>query len=1317
MPSRPDPTPAATFLAGTSRGARIIGFTVVTAVAVFCAMLLAVRFVLYPQIESHRLDIAAMLSRELDAIVEIDTIQTAWQGWNPQFVVRGFRVREANGQDPVLELPEVTGNVSWTSLVTADLRLRELVIDRPRLSVRRDAAGKVHVGGFALEAQRTPSSARSTDWLLRQRLIVVRDAELIWNDELRAAPPLHLGAVQFRLESGFGHHRFGLRGTPPAEIAAPIDVRGDLEADSLDDWRKAAGRVYLRLDYADVAAWSRWIPVPFDVQSGHGAMRMWFEFDQGVARNVVADLELALVRSRLAEDLPPLELAHLAGRVTWQQQGTRRTLAARGLELVERQGIAIAPTDFDVRYDIGADDRTTSGRITSSALDVAPLATLARHVPLPASVRDGLARHAPQGRLTDGEYEWEGAFGAPTTFRARGAFLALAAQPAEAVPGFSGWSGRFEATQAGGTLSLAARNGAFALPRVFTEPLAFETAAGRVKWERKGDRTSIRIEDLQFANAHVAGTAQGTWRSSAKGPGEVDITARLTKADGKNVHRYLPLVVGNDTRAWLRDSLKGGAVDDARLVLKGDLSRFPFADGKGGTFVVTVNTRDASLDYAHGWPVIEGIDAQLRFEGQSMLVTATRGHVLGASLGRTTARIDDLSLEHPVLAIEGEASGPTSEFLQFIRKSPVAAWIDHYTDDASAEGNGKLALKLDLPLSHPDAPPSVVGEYQLVDNTLRLPGAPALAQVNGRLSFTERKLEGRDIAVDVLGGSARLSVTSADGEVRVKAAGHATTAAIARSLDAPLADRFSGDANWQLALDVRNGFAAWTIESDLRGVAVNLPQPVAKKVADSVPLRVERRALAKDGTRDTIIVDYGTTGRLIAQRAIDAATGPSVDRVLLLLGNATQQASAAPDRAGVTIRGNVDAVNVDEWLVLADTSSVPAATAKPAALELESIDVTAGEMVALGRRFDAMTLSARRAAQRWRLRFDSRQVDGSAEWEPAGSKLANGRISAQLATLDLIAMRDSSVAEPRAEAPRREGSANPWPELDIKAERFVGRAGNLGRMELVARPEGTDWRVTRFALINDAGRIDADGTWRLIGHQQQTRFDVTVTTTNTSAYLTHMGFPGDVKGANAKLAGQIGWPGSPTDFEYVTLAGSFRVDVGAGQFTKMDPGVGKLLGVLSLQALPRRIALDFRDVFSEGFAFDTIAGNVRIAGGVMHTDDLLVSGPAAKVVLAGDVDLSKETQQLSVRVQPSLSSVVSTGAGAAAVVLLAANPLVGAAVGAGTLLAQKIMKDPIEQIFSYEYAVRGSWSDPVVERVSRMPLQAGDTPKAVAGDK
>jgi uncharacterized protein YhdP len=193
-----------------------------------------------------------------------------------------------------------------------------------------------------------------------------------------------------------------------------------------------------------------------------------------------------------------------------------------------------------------------------------------------------------------------------------------------------------------------------------------------------------------------------------------------------------------------------------------------------------------------------------------------------------------------------------------------------------------------------------------------------------------------------------------------------------------------------------------------------------------------------------------------------------------------------------------------------------------------------------------------------------------------------------------------------------------------------------------------------------------------------------------------------VHGAAGKIAGQLAWSGGPDAFDYPTLSGKFRLDAGAGQFTKLDPGVGKLLGVLSLQSLQRRLAFDFRDLFGEGFAFDQVTGDVRIENGVMKSDNMRIVGPAARVSISGETDIAKETEKLRVRVQPTLSAGVSVGAA----VLLLANPIVGAAVGAGSLLAQKVLQDPIEQMFSYEYLVTGSWSDPVVERASRPPPTA-----------
>ena len=263
-----------------------------------------------------------------------------------------------------------------------------------------------------------------------------------------------LDGVQFRLESRFGQHRFGL-----ARHAAARDRGADRRARRprprlVSGWRNAAGRIYLRLDYADVAAWSEWIPMPLHVQSGQGAMRVWFEFAQGVARDVVADLELADVRTQLEADLPPLDLAHLSGRVTWQQEGRTRSLATRGLEFVERAGVAIAPTSLDLRYEVGPRRRVASGRIASSRLDLGRSRGLASQLPLPAEVRDDSRRHAPHGHVSEPRVcvgrAVRRAVDVPGARRVR---RSSARRPSMRSPDSPGGSGRFDATQAGGTIA------------------------------------------------------------------------------------------------------------------------------------------------------------------------------------------------------------------------------------------------------------------------------------------------------------------------------------------------------------------------------------------------------------------------------------------------------------------------------------------------------------------------------------------------------------------------------------------------------------------------------------------------------------------------------------------------------------------------------------------------------------------------------------------------------------------------------------------------------------------------------------------------
>ncbi|MFO1324557.1 MAG: YhdP family protein [Burkholderiales bacterium] len=1275
---------------------------IVAMVVVFLSLLLVIRYVAFPAIDDYRSRIASGLERQLGLPVTIDSIVGGWDGWNPRLSINGFAIRDRAqpAGKPVLLLPRVDLVVAWTSLVAFDLRLKELSIERPELSVRRDAQGRLHVGGFEIDPESPADDTRFTDWLLRQRQIVVHDALLIWNDELRNAPQLVLDHVMFRLERTFGSHRFGLVGSFPNELAAPVDLRGEVFAISGKDWRDMKASFYARLDYADVAAWREWFPVLRPVENGEGAVRVWFDVAGGKATNVVADLELTNVRVRIARGLPLLDLTHLGGRMTWKADGARRTLSTRGLTFRTSGGAELQPVALTAIVDEDAEGAVSGGQVAFDRLEVAPLSVLAGHLPLPQRWRQDLTALALRGSVSNGKFAWSGPPDAPTKYSGSGAFTKFGIAASAALPGAASVSGNFTFDEARGDLKLDSRDMRVTLPRVFAEPLTFDVASGQVGWARGDDGLRISIDNLRFATPHTSGTASGAWHSNAQGPGTLDLKAQLARGEAQHLYRYLPLTLDPHVRDWLRLAIKQGTATDIRMALAGDLADFPFADPRRGQFLVTFKASDVTLDYAAGWPEVSGADADVKFEGTGLYIDAKRGRILGASVGPLKMDIPHLGVAHPVLTIAGEAVGTSAEFLQFIEKSPVGGWIGHVTDGVQASGNGRLDLKFSLPLGKGDGV-KVAGDYQFINNQLRVPGAPGLVQVNGHLVFTERSMQSRDLSAEALGGPIRIAVGSEDDVVRLNASGTSSVAALRAEFDVPLMHRMSGIADWQFTSLSRAEGATWTIESNLKGAAIDLPAPAGKDAGEAVALKVERRPVPGKPNEDTLTVDYRGEARAIAHRTLTRDTS-TIDRALVLLGTAVPRGGVA-DRPGLWVRGRLTDFDLDEWMALwAKEFPRPAAAAdaRPAhSLELNGVDIEVGRLDVFARVLHDLHATAQRADGEWRMKLSGREVDGMAVWRGPGPGMPNGRVMARLARF--VAPGPDELHPARSEITTGEKAQNTWPELDIAADSFVSRTGHdLGKFELLAQPTGPDWRITRMSLVNPAGRIDASGWWRVGREKPTTDIDVTLTAEDAGEFLERFGYPVAVRNAPTTIAGNLMWNGAPNDFDFPSLGGSFKLTTGAGQFTKIDPGIGKLLGVLSLQALPRRITLDFRDVFSEGFAFDDISGEFKIQQGLMRTQNLTLEGPAATVAITGDIDLARETQKLDVRVKPALSTTFSAGAA----VLFLANPIIGAAVGAGTLLAQKLMDNPLGKLFSYDYRVSGSWSDPQVERVGLPPL-------------
>ncbi len=1277
----------------------------------FALLLLALRYAILPQIDNYRDDVERMIGAAANRSVGIRKIEAHWAGLRPALNLDGFEIRDLQGR-PALAFDHVEAELAWSSLWHFQLRLSRLELDAPTLLLRRDRDGRFFAAGLEITPQAGDEEDFS-DWLLAQDSVIIRDAAIAWHDELRGAPPLELKHLNLQLDNSGSHHRFGLTAQPPQQLAARIDLRGDFNGRDLDQLEAWKGQVYAELDYADLAGWRAWVDYPVALPHGRGALRLWLDIADKQMVSATADVRLADLRLQLRPDLPELDLLRLEGRLTGKRRDGGFEAGLKHLTLAMRDGLTLQPTDLSLTWQSAVAHHPAQGSASANGLDLAALAGLAAYLPLDESLRTRLVRDAPQGRVLDLKVAWKGDPQAPSGLREleqwsiSGRFEGLGLNALGPVHAFSAVNGRIAGNEKGGSVQLDGHNATLELPDVFADPkLELDAFAADLDWSATGDGLQVRLKKASFQNRDAAGDARGTWRALSEGPGSIELDARLTRGSGNAVWRYMPLAVGKQVRDWLHGAIVGGKAAETTLKLRGDLRRFPFRDGKGGLFEVRGKFSDAALRYADSWPEISDIEGELLFTGQRMLISAKSGRMFGVGLREVRAEIADLEQGEERLTVTGKAVGPTADFLRFIEASPVGERIDHFTEEMKAEGSGELNLTLGLPLRRL-ANSTVDGSYRFDGNLLTVDKElPPLAEVRGALRFSADHLEARGIRGTLLGSPLTLDLkTAGDGTLLVSAAGEASIAALRRQFPRPVFDHLSGGTKWTGSVRVRKKYAEVRLTSNLVGISSSLPEPFNKSATDALPFSFERKPPPEPARPASRIVSAPRAATpaaasppipTAAQDMLDLSLGralhvqlvrrhdvspPRVTRGLVAIGDVNLP---LPERQ-LTVAVNLPRIDVDFWRGL--SAKPPAAGDRDespfAALPAVQFDLRAADLSVQDKTFHELRVNGSRAEGSTTTRFDlkSRELAGNFDWDSAGS----GRLSGRVAQFSL----PESVANPAALQARATEVIERIPALDITVEQLLFKNRGLGTVRVAAENRDGYWN-TRVDARNDDGTLEASGRWRPSPTQQDTHIEFKLGAKSIEKLLARLGYPDAVRRGSANLAGNLSWSGSPFAIDYASLNGSLKLDAAGGQFNKLEPGVGRLLGILSLQSLPRRITLDFRDVFSEGFAFDKIGGQFAVARGVMETHDLQIIGPAARVLMSGRVSLGAETQDLKVRVQPSVSESIAVGT-------MIANPVAGAVVWA----AQKILKDPLDQAFAFEYAVTGSWVDPKVEKLGQ----------------
>ncbi|HWW03748.1 YhdP family protein [Collimonas sp.] len=1106
---------------------------------------------------------------------------------------------------------------------------------------------------------------------------------------------------------------------------------------------KGAVQAWLDLDHAKVRNFTA------DLQLNGLAVRL---------RPDLQPLALENVSGRISahEELGP---APEDGAPTFGAHGHAVTFTNFSLKTAD--GLSLPRTTISESYLPAQGKQAEKFSLQAEQLDLQTLASFVQRLPLSAAQIKMISDFAPRGQLHDFAAQWQGAYPAIVSYSAKGRFEGLsvnarapraaqpktASQPAQAavpgIPGIDNLSGSINANQDGGSLNLASEKMQLDLPGFFEIPLLpFDKLDMKARWSFQQKKVLLQIDSMNFVQDGLAGTLSGSHliplqERHGAALGVVDLTASISEFDLKKIGSYLPIHTPEHLRNWLVGALKDGKAKDVAIRIKGDLADFPFrtdaANAKPkGEFSVAGKIENGTLEYEPGhfgvdgkqplWPLLEKIDGTFALDRTRLQIKAATAQTSAVTVSDVTATVPELGSHDEMLLIDGSAAGALQNFVQFTNNSPVLHWIDGFTSESQAKGNAKLQLNLQIPLSH-GIDSKVTGVLQFLNNDVVLQKIiPPIANATGQLEFNEKGFNLNGVKGSLLGGPVQASGgTQADHQTLIKIEGNASIDGL-RALYPGVAmqkllSHASGGSRYNATIAIREHHPELVVESSLQGMGLDFPEPLRKSVSETMPLKFEWLGMASDDAavaRDELKLALGSAivARYQRQKPLNksvAENGKAADWKILRGGIGINTPAPEPD-SGVAVNLNAKTLNLDAWNNLAGALSEDSAAKAGDESSLSGlaqyaepnlVSVRASQLILLGKTLDNVVLGASHQKNAWQVNIDSKQASGYVTWNASPSGHGLGKVTARLSSLTIPQGGESDVGE----VLEGKGGSTQIPALDIIAEDFQLLGKKLGRLELsasnVRANVGNEWRIQKLSIKNSDAELKAEGKWTTVNGDNTTSLTYAMDIADAGKLLDRFGFAHVLRAAKGRMDGEVSWKGLPFTMDIPSLSGQLNLDMAAGQFLKVDPGAAKLLGVLSLQSLPRRLTLDFRDIFSEGFAFDSVVGTASIAQGKARTDNFKMRSVNATVLMDGVADIARETQDLHVAVLPEIN------AGTASVVALAINPV----IGIGTFLAQLFLRDPLMRAFTFEYNITGGWTDPVVTKLDhKSDVPAANTP-------
>ncbi|HEX7966512.1 MAG TPA: YhdP family protein [Gammaproteobacteria bacterium] len=1255
---------------------------------------------LTPLVPGYRLQVEQWASSVLQRPVEIHSMGAEW-GWHgPEVTLEGVRILSRDRKQVVTAAEEVRLGLNLRSLVHGRLpRPDRVVLVAPRVEVERATDGSYQVRGLEGSTRNQQVDwRRILDEIFAQSAdVAVKNGQVTLFDARHPMPAL-FQHINLKVDSSPEDHRLQGDLALPADFGHKLEFELRIRGPGIEpagwDWEAQLTASKLQLP-----RWLSYLPAHHDLfTSGSMDLDLSAAAKQGVMQRFMAELD--------AHDLVPApgrsaagKLKLLQGRIEWQRKDAGWCLEGRHLELQDDVGAAWPRGNLDLEYTQGADGERWAG--DADFLRLQDIVALADWLEAPSgSQADEYHRRlhafAPSGEVTALSFKLHKDGTKFPEWSVKAGFQDLGLHAAEGWPGFAGMDGKLDLSDRGGDAYLAARDADVDFRPLFRTPLHAGSAdlIAKVIHDPSGWRVAADTFHVENLDGAAHGRAAMGFPADGSAP-TLDIDATVERGDARNKSTYFPVgIMPKPVVQWLDDSIKAGKVTSGTVAIHGKTSDFPYRDGKGGTFDIQFHLEHGELDYQPGWPAVKDFDADVRFLDQGLTAKVTRGSYNGLSITGGTAQFKELA--SGVLEVDGAARGDASQGLDFLRTGPLKDTLEGYLDGLSAKGDIDASVHIYLPLTELEHY-RLQGKVGLHQASAGLTNTPALTaeHLEGTVDFGNYGFSMQGVHGTLLGGPLTMDIRRPRGKGLSPLSAHGTAVAPAlAALMGYASERWlEGQADWQLdgRLPLQSGLGAGklslTLRSDLRGLTVKLPAPFSKAPDAAAPLRV----LMKFDNPDDLAFS-GNYGGIMGLRLDYAPSHGALafDRGDLHLGAGNP---AKPAAAGLKVTGYLPSFDWDEWKPWLPEpekgreDAAPSLQGQVVPALLLGTDLKVGRIKAFGQMLDEVRLVMSRGDEGWQGRVESAAVAGVFRVPMQVDKAHPIQLD-----MDRVSLAKLPTAKDAARPASPEPSYDPrkLPALRFTSKRF--QYGDLvldsASLALVPLPNGT--ALQDFKAAAPSFTVAGDGSWIVMpSGQQHTTLNADVESSDVEQTLRGLGYDAGIAADYGSLVAALNWQDSPFGDVTRTLAGSIHAKLVDGQLKEVQPGAGRVFGLLSLNALPRRLLLNFSDVFAKGFGFDSVEGDFMLQDGDAYTQNLVMKGPAASIHLVGRTGLAKHDFDEALIVDASVGSslpVVGALAG-------------GVGVGAVVFLLTEIFKKPLAKAGQVRYHLTGTWDNPDLTKV------------------